>query len=68
MQTIRTSEPLRAFAPPARIKSLLEEVGNELNNYNSTNFAKGAANLYASKQVVTGSTDRDLSWYTLPAF
>jgi hypothetical protein len=28
MQTIRTSKPLRAFAPPARIKSLLVEVGN----------------------------------------
>jgi hypothetical protein len=68
MQTIRTSEPLRAFAPPARIESLLEEVGNELNNYSAFNFAKGASNLYVSKQVASGSSDQDPSWYTLPAF
>jgi hypothetical protein len=68
MQTIRASKPRRAFAPQARIESLLEEVGNELNNYSAYNFAKGASNLYVLKQVALGSSDRDPSWYTLPAF
>ncbi|KAJ1415976.1 hypothetical protein B484DRAFT_401306, partial [Ochromonadaceae sp. CCMP2298] len=43
VQTIRVSEPLRAFAPPEHIDAVLADVSS-------------------------GRSDRDPSWYTLPAF
>ncbi|KAJ1412487.1 hypothetical protein B484DRAFT_402290 [Ochromonadaceae sp. CCMP2298] len=43
VQTIRVSEPLRAFSPPAHVDAVLAD-------------------------VTSGRTDRDPSWYTLPAF
>ncbi|KAJ1422983.1 hypothetical protein B484DRAFT_398858 [Ochromonadaceae sp. CCMP2298] len=68
MQVIRASEPLRAFATPARVDALLATVGNEINNYSSANFIAGATDLYINRQVSSGATDRDPSWYNLPPY
>ncbi|KAJ1392477.1 hypothetical protein B484DRAFT_408466, partial [Ochromonadaceae sp. CCMP2298] len=68
VQTIRVSEPLRAFAPPAHIDAILADVGNEINNYTSINLSAGTTTVYLSNQVSSGRSDRDPSWYTLPAF
>ncbi|KAJ1395082.1 hypothetical protein B484DRAFT_439048, partial [Ochromonadaceae sp. CCMP2298] len=68
MQLIRASEPLRAFASPARVDALLASVGNEINNYSAVNFTAGATDIYIKRQVSSGSADRDPSWYNLPPF
>ncbi|KAJ1403478.1 hypothetical protein B484DRAFT_405087 [Ochromonadaceae sp. CCMP2298] len=68
MQLIRASEPLRAFATPARVDALLASVGNEINNYSAVNFTAGATDIYIKRQVSSGAADRDPSWYNLPPF
>jgi hypothetical protein len=68
MQTIRISEPLRAFAPPSHIDALLDDYGNEINNYSAANFCNGASTVHICTQVASGGNSQDPSWYKLPAF